>query len=140
MGFFKKVVQFVKDTHSLEAITGSITGAAMGFITGGIPGAAIGAVGGGLAGTAQHKAAQKQEQAQQAQLAAAQRIADAQNPANLATAVTPNAIMENAQVSEENMANEARRRYSFSKTLYKNRSRLGNSGSAGNSATRITLG
>lgn len=137
MGFFKKVVQFVKDTHSLEAIAGSLTGAAMGFVTGGIPGAAIGAVGGGLTGTAQHKAAKKQEQAQQAQTAAMQQIAEAQNPVNLVTAVTPTASTETAQISEENMASEAKRRYSFSKTLYKSRSRLG---SAGGSAIRTTLG
>lgn len=92
------------------------------------------------AGASMHAQAGDQRKAMRAQAAAAQKIADAQNPANLVTAVTPNASMENAQVSEENMANEARRRYSFSKTLYKNRSRLGKSGSEGNSATRITLG
>lgn len=123
MGFFKK-------------FTNTLIGGLSGFVIGGPAGAVIGAA----AGYGQDKAQRNQEKAMQAQLAAAQRIADAQNPANLVTAVTPNASMENAQVSEENMANEARRKYSFSKTLYKNRSRLGNSGSAENSATRITLG
>lgn len=123
MGFFKK-------------FTNTLIGGLSGFVVGGPAGAVIGAA----AGYGQDKAQRNQEKAMQAQLAAAQRIADAQNPVNLVTAVTPNASMENAQVSEENMANEARRRYSFSKTLYKNRSRLGKSGSAENSATRITLG
>lgn len=131
MGFFKKFANTIKG-----AVIGGITG----FDTGGPVGAVIGATAGGVGGYGEDKAQRNQERAMQAQLAAAQRIADAQNPANLVTAVTPNASMENAQVSEENMANEARRKYSFSKTLYKNRSRLGNSGSAENSATRITLG
>ena len=124
MGFFKKFT---------KKFTNTIVGGVLGFVTGG----PVGAIAGAAAGYGQDKAQRNQEKAQQAQLAAAQRIADAQNPANLVTAVTPNASTENAQVSEENMANEARRRYSFSKTLYKSRSRLGSSGSAG---IRTTLG
>lgn len=131
MGFFKKFANTLKG-----AVIGGITG----FATGGPAGAIIGATAGAAGGYGEDKAQRNQEKAQQAQIAAMQRIADAQNPVNLVTAVTPNASTENAQVSEENMTNEARRRYSFSKTLYKNRSRLGNSGNAGNSATRITLG
>ena len=131
MGFFKKFA---------NTMTGTLIGGLAGFAMGGPAGAFVGAAAGAAGGYGQDKAQRNQEKAQQAQIAAAQRIADAQNPVNLVTAVTPNASTENAQVSEENMANEAKRRYSFSKLLYKNRSRLGNSGSAENSATRITLG
>lgn len=131
MGFFKKFA---------NTMTGTLIGGLAGFAMGGPAGAFVGAAAGAAGGYGQDKAQRNQEKAQNAQIAAAQRIADAQNPVNLVTAVTPNASTENAQVSEENMANEAKRRYSFSKLLYKNRSRLGNSGSAGNSATRITLG
>lgn len=120
MGFFKK-------------FTNTLIGGLSGFVIGGPAGAVIGAA----AGYGQDKAQRNQEKAMNAQIAAAQAIADAQNPANLVTAVTPNAQTENAHVSEDNMANEARRRYSFSKTLYKNRSRLG---SNGGSAIKTILG
>ncbi len=125
MGFFKKIT---------KKFTNTIVGGVLGFVTGGPVGAIVGAA----AGYGQDKAQRNQEKAQQAQLAAAQRIADAQNPANLVTAVTPNASTENAQVSEENMASEERRKYSFSKTLMNRRGKLGNSG--GSSDTRDTLG
>lgn len=88
-------------------------------------------------GAQMHAQAGDQRKAMRAQAAAAQKIADAQNPANLVSAVTPTAGETNAQISEENMANEERRKYSFSKTLYKNRSRLG---SNGGSAIKTILG
>ena len=78
-----------------------------------------------------------QEKAMNAQLAAAQKIADAQNPANVITATTPTAQTENAQISEENMASDASRRYSFSKTLYSRKNKLGNSNK---DSTATTLG
>lgn len=160
MGFFKSIKKGWKDALgwvddketlaigtgiALGALTGGIGFAAAGIggiagLSGGATGAILGGAVGATKGIGDVKSLHAQEKAQQAQLAAAQRIADAQNPVNLVTAVTPNASTENAQVSEENMANEAKRRYSFSKLLYKNRSRLGNSGSAENSATRTTLG
>lgn len=138
MGFFSKVKKIVKQMHSPQAIVNSVVGGAIGFAMGGPVGAAVGAISGGLKGTMEKRQEEKQEKAQDAQLAAAQRIADAQNPANLATAVTPNASTENAQISEENMASEERRKYSFSKTLMNRHGRLGSSG--GGSATRDTLG
>ena len=90
------------------------------------------------AGASMHAQAGDQKKALRAQMAAAQKIADAQNPGNLVTAVTPTTGVENAQLSEENMANEERRRYSFSRTLYNNRSRLGSTG--GGSTLKKTLG
>ena len=85
----------------------------------------------------EHRQDLKQEEAQEAQLAAAQRLADAQNPANVVSAVTPTAGMENAQISEESMAADAKRRYSFGKALYK-RNLLGRT--QGGNITKQILG
>lgn len=122
MGFFKK-------------FAGAITGGLTGLITGG----PIGAIVGAASGYSQDRAQMAQEKAMNAQLAAAQKIADAQNPANVITATTPTAQVENAEISEQNMAGEARRRYSFSKTLYKrNSGKLGQT--AGYAGGKTTLG
>ncbi|MBR5887660.1 MAG: hypothetical protein IKZ07_05565 [Akkermansia sp.] len=137
MGFFSKVKKIVKQMHSPQAITSSIAGGAMGFVMGGPAGAIAGAIGGGLQGTMQARQEEKQEKAQDAQLAAAQRLADAQNPANVVRAVTPTAGMENAQISEESMAADAKRRYSFGKALYK-RNLLGRT--QGGNITKQILG
>lgn len=136
MGFFKKITKTFK--KSVNTIGGAVIGGAIGFATGGPIGAVIGAAGGAIGGYGQDRSMRAQEKAQDAQIAAAQRIANAQNPANLVTAVTPTAGVENVAISEENMANDARRRYSFSKTLYNRRNRLGSSG--GNNQARTTLG
>lgn len=120
MGFFKK-------------FAGTITGGITGLITGG----PIGAIVGAASGYSQDRAQMAQEKAMNAQLAAAQKIADAQNPANVITATTPTAQTENAQISEENMASDASRRYSFSKTLYSRKNKLGNSNK---DSTATTLG
>ena len=127
MGFFSK---FGK---TLKKATNTIAGALIGYAAGG----PIGAVAGAAAGYGQDRAARSQEKAQDAQLAAAQRLADAQNPANVVSAVTPTAGMENAQISEESMAADAKRRYSFGKTLYK-RNLLGRT--QGGNTTKQILG
>lgn len=163
MGFFKKVGKTIKkgwkDTFGwaddketigiaapivLGALTGGIGFAAAGMggmlgLSAGATGAILGGAAGAIQGAGNLQAMKSQEKAQKAELAAAQRIADAQNPANLVTATTPTAQVENAQISEENMESDASRRYSFNKTLYKRRSsKLGSSGDS--SGAKNTLG
>ena len=127
MGFFSKVGKAVKKVKN------TIIGTVIGYATGGPAGAAAGA----LSGYGQDRAERAQENAMDAQLAAAQRLADAQNPANVVSSVTPTAGMENAQISEESMAADAKRRYSFGKALYK-RNLLGRT--QGGNITKQILG
>ena len=128
MGFFKKL----KNTFSKGLI-----GGVLGFATGGLAGAAIGGLAGAAAGYGEDRMELAQEKAMEAQLAAAQKIADAQNPANVVSAVTPTTSAEQAQQNEQTAASEASRKYSLSKSLYRKRAKLGNSSSAG---AKTTLG
>ena len=150
MGFFSSVTKAVKkgwkdtlgwvdDKETLAVGAPIVLGALTGGIGAGLAGASsglisaaaiVGGIGGGMQGLGNLSAMKSQEQAQAAQLAAAQKIADAQNPANIVTAVTPTASTESAKISEENAATEAKRRYSFSNTLYK-RNTLGRAGAGG---------
>lgn len=157
MGFFSKVEKAVKKgwkdvlgwaddketltigtAVALGALTGGLGAAALGASNAMIAGGAlVGSAAGGLKGAGDVKSMHAQEKAQEAQLAAAQRLADAQNPANVVSAVTPTAGMENAQISEESMAADAKRRYSFGKALYK-RNLLGRT--QGGNITKQILG
>jgi hypothetical protein len=130
MGFFKKFK---------KAIGGSVIGGVLGFATGGIAGAVIGGLTGGAGGYMQDRMDMAQKEANEAQLAAAQKIADAMQPAAVANSITPTAEKENAQAAEEAAASEASRRYSLSKALYKRRtSKLG--ATSGSTGAKKTLG
>lgn len=127
MGFLSK---------AFKGLVGGVTG----FFAGGPVGALIGGAAGFASGYAQDRAAKQQEAMMNAQLASAQKIADAQNPANVVSATATTSQKENAETSETNEASEASRRYSFSKTIYKRRSGKLGSSSGSSGVKKDTLG
>jgi len=122
-----------------KAFTKGSIGAVLGFAVGGPVGSLVGGAAGGLSGYSQDVAEKNQRAMMDAQLASAQKIADAQNPANVVSATIPTASAEEAKNKEQTQAAEDKRRYSFNKTIYKSRS--GKLGSSSNSAgVKNTLG
>ena len=124
---------FGKLEDEIKPYTPIIAGAALGALTGGLGWVASGAGGilgmsagasgailGGVAGTAQGLSTYQQNRQQEnmidAQLAAADKIAAAQNAPVLQSAATPTASIQEAQTAEMNEATAKRKAFSFANT------------------------
>lgn len=118
-----------------SSITKGIIGGVAGFFTGGPVGGILGLASGVAEGYAEDRAMRAQKKSLEAQIAAEMNIARAQDPARVVSSITPTATVEQAKEEEKTAANEARRKYSLSRSLYKRQARLGNSGVAGGKTT-----
>lgn len=132
MGWFSKafggVGDALEDAFSSEGITSALTmGAALaaGALTGGAGAAAIwgaAGIGAGLGlvqGGMQHHQAERAEEAQQAQIAAAQKAAEMQDPSRVVQQTTTAPIQQQQeQTAEINNASAKARKFSLSKTVY----------------------
>lgn len=131
---FGGVGDVLEDLHSWEAFAGSAAGAATGFMAGGPIGLGIGAVVGGLMGGVQSHENTRAEEAQQAQVAAAQKLADMQDPSRVVQQTTPaQTVTQQAQVNEINQATEKARKLTVAKMNYN--SGLGGFSSFGSART-----
>lgn len=109
---------FIVGSH-IGGAQGALLGTAAGPGFGTLIGAVIGSVTGGVTGVMQEHQTQKEEEAQYAQLAAAQKIADAQNPANVVQSVAPAEINTvQAQVNDINNSTSKARKFALSKSAY----------------------
>lgn len=115
MGWFSKafggVGDVLEDAFSVEGITGGVTGLLIGGPIGGIAGMTLGGL--------QHHQNERAEEAQQAQIAAAQKLADMQDPSRVVQQATAAPqIQRQQQINEINAATEKSRKLQLSKMNY----------------------
>jgi hypothetical protein len=103
---------FGKVEDAVKPYVNTIAGATIGAIVGGPVGFAIGAT----AGYSMDSQAKHQEDMINAQLAAADKIAAAQNAPILQSAATPTASIQEAQTAEMNGATAKRKAFGFANT------------------------